>query len=329
MLSRSLTVHRFPMTGERLVSPIMTSASTPDAVPDPWLFRVAPAFAHPYLRLARLDRPIGTWLLLWPCWWSLALAAPAAGRHWPSLWLMLLFALGAVVMRGAGCSYNDIVDRDIDTQVERTRNRPLASGQVTVTNAWRFVIGLSLAGLAILLMLGSLAIQLGIASLLLVVIYPFMKRITFWPQLFLGLAFNWGALMGYAAETGHLASPAILLYLAGIAWTLGYDTIYAHQDREDDALIGIKSTALKFGPRTAQWLFCFYAAMLVFLSFVAGQAGLGWGFKPFFILAAAHLMWQITRLDTEDPALCLRLFRTNRETGGLVFLALLAGSLTA
>jgi 4-hydroxybenzoate polyprenyltransferase len=307
---------------------IMNSTPTPDALPDSWLFRLAPAAAHPYLRLARLDRPIGTWLLLWPCWWSVALAGPASGHSWPSLRLMLLFALGAIVMRGAGCTYNDIVDKDIDAQVERTKNRPLASGQVTIVQAWRFAIGLALTGLAVLLMLGPPAIGLGIASLLLVAIYPFMKRITFWPQLFLGLAFNWGALMGYAAATEHLASPAVLLYLTGIAWTLGYDTIYAHQDKDDDALIGVKSTALKFGAGTAQWLFWFYGAMLVLLWLAAGGAGLGWGFKPLLILVAAHLMWQITRLDTEDPASCLRLFRANRETGGLVFLALLAGSLT-
>jgi 4-hydroxybenzoate polyprenyltransferase len=307
----------------------MTTPATPDAEPQAWLFRLAPLRAHPYLRLARLDRPIGTWLLLWPCWWCLALAAPASGRVWPSLWLMLLFALGAVLMRGAGCAYNDVVDKDIDAKVERTRNRPVASGQISVTNAWRFIIGLSLAGFVILLLLNRLTLWLGLASLLLVALYPFMKRITFWPQLFLGLAFNWGALMGYAAETGRLAFPAILLYLAGIAWTLGYDTIYAHQDKEDDALIGVKSSALKLGARTAQWLFGFYAAMLLLLSLGAAGAGLGWGFDLVFILIAAHLMWQITRLDTEDPALCLRLFRANRETGALVFLALLAGSLTA
>jgi 4-hydroxybenzoate polyprenyltransferase len=313
------------------MSPIMTAAATPETGPpdDPWLFRLAAPWAHPYLRLARVDRPIGTWLLLWPCWWGLALAAPAAGMRWPSLWLMLLFALGAFLMRGAGCAYNDIVDKDIDAQVERTRSRPIPAGEISVTEAWRFLIGLSLGGLAVLLLLGGLAIKLGLASLLLVAIYPFMKRVTFWPQLFLGLAFNWGALMAYAAETGRLEAPAVLLYLAGIAWTLGYDTIYAHQDKDDDALIGVKSTALKLGPRTAQWLFGFYAAMLVLTTIAAAQAGLGWGFKPFFLLAAAHLLWQITRLDAEDPAICLRIFRANRETGALIFAALLAGSLTA
>jgi 4-hydroxybenzoate polyprenyltransferase len=284
------------------MSPIMTSAATPETDPpvDPWLFRLAPGWAHPYLRLARVDRPIGTWLLL-----------------------------GAFLMRGAGCAYNDIVDKDIDGQVERTRSRPIPAGEISVTEAWRFLIGLSLGGLVILLLLCGLAIKLGLASLLLVAIYPFMKRITFWPQLFLGLAFNWGALMAYAAETGRLEAPAFLLYLAGILWTLGYDTIYAHQDKDDDALIGVKSTALKLGPRTAQWLFGFYAAMLVLLTIAAAKAGLGWGYKPFFLLAAAHLLWQITRLDTEDPAVCLRVFRANRETGALIFAALLAGSLTA
>ena len=307
----------------------MTATSTPDAQPDGWLFRLTPPYAHPYLRLARLDRPIGSWLLLWPCWWSLALAAPAAGGHWPSLWLMALFALGAIVMRAAGCTYNDIVDKDLDAQVERTRSRPLASGALSTRQAWGFALGLALAGLVILLMLNGLAIWLGIASLALVAIYPFMKRITYWPQLFLGLTFNWGVLMAYAAETGKLGAPAILLYLAGIAWTLGYDTIYAHQDKEDDALIGVKSTALKLGARTPQWLFWFYGAMLLLLWLAARLSDLGWGFGPLFIAVAGHLLWQITRLDTEDPATCLRLFRANRETGGLVFLALLAGSLTA
>jgi 4-hydroxybenzoate polyprenyltransferase len=232
-------------------------------------------------------------------------------------------------MRGAGCTYNDIIDRDLDAQVERTKNRPIASGQVTVPQAWRFAIALALAGFVILLMLNRLAIWLGVASLGLVALYPFMKRITFWPQLFLGLAFNWGALMAYAAETGTIEAPAVLLYLAGIAWTLGYDTIYAHQDKDDDALIGVKSTALKFGPRTQQWLFWLYGAMLLLLWLAARGAGLGWGFGLLFIAAAAHLLWQIMSLDTEDPAVCLRLFRSNREAGGLVFLALLAGSLTA
>jgi 4-hydroxybenzoate polyprenyltransferase len=309
------------------MSPIMTAAATPETGPpdDPWLFRLAAPWAHPYLRLARVDRPIGTWLLLWPCWWGLALAAPAAGMRWPSLWLMLLFALGAFLMRGAGCAYNDIVDKDIDAQVERTRSRPIPAGEISVTEAWRFLIGLSLGGLAVLLLLGGLAIKLGLASLLLVAIYPFMKRVTFWPQLFLGLAFNWGALMAYAAETGRLEAPAVLLYLAGIAWTLGYDTIYAHQDKEDDARIGVKSAALALGPRTRPFLFAFYAAATVLWCAAGAAAGLGVAFWVLLVTAAAQLAWQSARVDSDDPADCLRKFRSNRVIGWLMFAGIVAG----
>lgn len=305
------------------------SLITPDAEPKSWIFRTAPQAVHPFLRLARLDRPIGIWLLLWPCWWGLALGAPASGRAWPSLWLMLLFALGAILMRSAGCTYNDIVDRDIDAQVERTRNRPIPAGAVSPNRAWRFAIGLALGGFVVLLMLNTLCFWLGLASLALVAIYPFMKRFTYWPQAFLGLAFNWGALMGFAAQTGHLPLAALYLYLSGIAWTLGYDTIYAHQDKDDDALIGVKSSALRLGAQTAQWLFWFYGATLIFLWAAAAAAHLGWGFRWLAVFPALHLMWQITRFEPDDSALCLALFRANHMTGALVFAALLAGSLTA
>jgi 4-hydroxybenzoate polyprenyltransferase len=301
----------------------------PDAAPASWLFRFVPDRARPYLRLARLDRPTGIWLLLWPCWWGLALAAPAMHRHWPSFGLMILFGIGAVVMRAAGCVYNDIVDRKIDAQVARTKDRPLASGVISVRDGWIFAIALSLIGLLVLLALSHLAIRLGLFSLLIVAVYPFMKRFTFWPQLVLGLAFNWGALMGFAAETGRLSSAAIFLYLAGIFWTLGYDTIYALQDKEDDALIGVKSTALRFGEKTPQWLFWFYAGTIFFLTWAANAANLGWGFDLLVIPPAAHLLWQITRLDLDDPARCLALFRANEQSGALVFLALLGGSWTA
>jgi 4-hydroxybenzoate polyprenyltransferase len=301
----------------------------PDAVPDPWLLRIAPARARPFLQLARLDRPIGIWLLLWPCWWGLALAAPATGHRWPSLGLMILFAIGAIVMRGAGCAYNDIIDKNVDAQVARTRGRPVASGAISVRAAWIFAIALSFIGLFVLLALGHLAIQLGLFSLVLVALYPFAKRFTHWPQLVLGLAFNWGVLMAYAAVTAHIGFAAILLYLAGIAWTLGYDTIYALQDRRDDARIGVKSTALRFGEKTQAWIFWFYASTIFFLTWAAQAAGLGFGFSLLVIAPAAHLLWQVTRLEPGNTERSLMLFRANQWTGALIFVALLAGSWTA
>ncbi|MEL6289955.1 MAG: 4-hydroxybenzoate octaprenyltransferase, partial [Pseudomonadota bacterium] len=228
--------------------------SIADAVPANWVDRFAPAFTRPYLRLARADRPIGTWLLLWPCLWASALAASAAGSPLPNLWHMALFAIGALVMRGAGCTFNDLVDRDIDAQVARTRSRPIPSGQVSARNAAVFMVALSLIGFVVLLQFNGPTIWLGIASLGIVAAYPFMKRVTNWPQFVLGLAFNWGALLGWTAVFGSLSAAPALLYLGGIAWTIGYDTIYAHQDREDDALIGVKSTARLFGDNTHRWL---------------------------------------------------------------------------
>jgi 4-hydroxybenzoate polyprenyltransferase len=295
-----------------------------DAPPGNWVDRHAPAFARGYLRLMRADRPIGTWLLLWPCWWSVALAWTAEGRRWPDLSLLLLFAIGATVMRGAGCTYNDIADREYDARVARTRTRPIPSGQVSVRAAAIFMVALSLIGLAVLLQFNAFAIGLGIASLGIVALYPFMKRITYWPQIVLGLAFSWGALMGWAQVFGRLDAPAIWLYLAAIAWTIGYDTIYAHQDKEDDALLGLKSTALKFGPATQRWLTLFYALTLLLLGLAGHGAGAGW---PFFLglsLAGIHLIWQITTLDIDDAGNCLQRFRSNRDFGALVFVALLA-----
>lgn len=283
-----------------------------------WVDRHAPAIARPWLRLARLDRPIGTWLLLWPCWWAIALASGDIG-------LMLVFALGAVVMRGAGCTFNDIVDRDLDAQVARTANRPLPSGAVSVVAAWIFLIAQCGVGLAILLSLNDFAIAVGVASLFPVAVYPFMKRITYWPQLFLGIAFNWGALLGWAAVTGTLALPAIWLYLGGIFWTLGYDTIYAHQDAGDDALIGVKSTALKFGANSKPAIAGFYAAALAMFALAGWGAGTGWGFWPILGLAGAHLAWQVIALQSDNPANCLRLFRSNRDFGAILFVAIVAG----
>jgi len=288
-----------------------------------WVDRLAPAAFRPYLRLARADRPIGSWLLLLPCWWSSALAAVAAHTATPNPWHLVLFAIGTVAMRGAGCTWNDIVDRDIDARVERTRSRPLPSGQVSLGAAVVFLVLQSLAGLAVLLQFNGFAIATGLASLVIVAVYPFMKRITWWPQIVLGLAFSWGALMGWAAALGRLDWPAVVLYAGSISWVIGYDTIYAHQDREDDALAGLKSTALLFGERTKPMLAAFFAAAVVLI----GIAGFGVGARIAFALGlatfAAHLAWQVVRLDIGDPALCLRLFQSNRDAGLILFAGLM------
>ncbi len=299
-----------------------------DAVQNSWVDTAAPASAKPYLRLARLDRPIGTWLLLWPCLWSLTLAASTTPVSTATyLWLSLLFVLGATVMRGAGCTYNDIVDRNYDAQVERTSNRPVASGVISVRNAWLFLAAQCFVGLVVLLQLNTFSIALGAGSLVLVAIYPFMKRVTYWPQAWLGLTFNWGALLGWSAITGTLSVAPFLLYAAGIAWTLGYDTIYAHQDKEDDALIGVKSTALKLGEATKVWLWLFYGtASLLFVA--AGlAAGIGWPFFVGWIAASAHLAWQISSVNIHNPSSCLGVFRANREFGIILFLAFLLGTI--
>lgn len=293
-----------------------------------WVDRWAPDRARPFLRLARLDRPIGAWLLLWPCWWGAALAAPQVGRTLPDPLLLLLFAVGAVAMRGAGCTYNDIVDRDLDAGVARTRDRPIASGRIGLKGAWAF-LGLQLMiGLAVLLCLNRASILLGIGALAPVAFYPFAKRVTDWPQVVLGLTFNWGALLGWTATTGTLGLPALLLYGGGILWTLGYDTVYAHQDRADDAIVGVRSSALALGARTYRWLWVFYGGAMVAFALAAAAAGLGWGTWPVLIAAAGHLAWQCRRLDIDDPARCLDIFRSNRIFGALLFLAILAGALT-
>ena len=288
-----------------------------------WTERWLPAAMRPYARLARLDRPIGTWLLLFPGWWAIALAAPAGAS--PDWWLIALFAVGAVAMRGAGCTINDIVDRDIDGKVARTRTRPIPSGEVSVRQALVFLALQLLVGLVILLQLPPAAIMLGVGVLALIAIYPFMKRVTWWPQLFLGLTFNWGALLGWAAATGAVPTAAVLLYLGGIAWTLGYDTIYAHQDKEDDARIGVKSSALALGAATRPWLFVFYAAALA-LWFAAGiLGGAGWPFVVGLAIAGALLARQAATVDIDDAADCLRHFHANRWVGWTLFLAAIAG----
>jgi len=286
-----------------------------------WVDGVAPAWARPYLRLARLDRPIGSWLLLMPCWWSVGLAAVHA-RSQVNVWHLLLFFIGAFAMRGAGCTWNDIVDRDLDSQVERTRSRPIPSGQVTVASAAAFLMLQALVELAVLLQFNRFTIYVGFASLAVVAIYPFMKRITYWPQIVLGLAFSWGALMGWPATFARLDLPALLLYAGAISWVIGYDTIYAHQDREDDALIGIKSTALLFRERTKPMLALFYALAVALIALAGWSAGAGLLFALGLLAFAAHLAWQIARLDVDDPIDCLVVFKSNRDAGLILFAGL-------
>jgi len=287
-----------------------------------WVDGFAPPFLRPYLRLARLDRPIGSWLLLIPCWWSVGLTGIRAD-HFPSLWHIVLFLIGAFAMRGAGCTWNDLVDRDLDGLVERTRSRPIPSGQVTVAEATAFMMLQALIGFLVLIQFNRYTVITGICSLLVVAIYPFMKRITYWPQIVLGLAFSYGALMGWPAAFGRLDWPALVLYAGSICWVIGYDTIYAHQDREDDLLIGIKSTALLFGEETRPMLAKFYAAAVVLIGF----AGLMVGGRFIFVLGligfAAHLAWQVTQLDINDSARCLKLFKSNRDAGLILFGAML------
>ncbi len=287
-----------------------------------WVDTRAPGWARPYLRLTRLDRPIGWWLLLLPCWWSSALAAVANGAWGPDPWHIVLLLIGAIVMRGAGCTWNDLVDRDIDARVERTRSRPIPSGQVSVRAAIVFLVLQALVGLLVLVQFNRFAIMVGIASLGVVAIYPFMKRFTYWPQIFLGLAFSWGALMGWAAARGALELPAFLLYAGSIAWVIHYDTIYAHQDREDDALVGLKSTALLFGARTRPMLAIFSAAAVILIGAAGFTAHAGLVFAFGLAAFAAHLAWQIVRIDIDDQDSCLRMFRANRDAGLILFVAL-------
>jgi 4-hydroxybenzoate polyprenyltransferase len=329
-------------------------APLPDAKPDNWVDRLAPAPLRPWLKLGRFDRPAGTWLLLLPGWQGIALAAAMRGQA-PDLMLFLLFALGAAVMRAAGCAYNDIVDRDIDAKVARTALRPIPSGQISVKGAWVFVIGCSGIGLLILLALNLWAVGLGVLSLGLVAAYPFMKRVTWWPQAWLGLTFNWGALLGFAAAGGGasatmiargqimvlthqwltfayapgqgLALPAILLYVSGVFWTLGYDTIYAVQDLEDDALAGVKSSARRLGAAAPRGVFIFYALCCA-LALAAGYAAhLGLLFYPLLAVFALHLLWQSQDLRVDDPKGALRLFRSNRDAGLILALGLALGAI--
>ena len=288
-----------------------------------WVDTFAPPWSRPYLRLARLDRPIGSWLLLMPCWWSAALAAGISHSIGRLPLVVALFFVGAFAMRGAGCTWNDITDRDLDAKVERTRSRPIPAGQVSVPQALAFLVVQAMIGLAVLLQFNRFAVATGIASLAIVAVYPFMKRITWWPQVVLGLAFSWGALMGFAVTLGRIDATALLLYAGSIAWVIGYDTIYAHQDAEDDALIGVKSTARLFGAHTHQALMAFYALAVVLIGVAMALAGAGLAAWIGLAAFAAHLVWQIARLKIGDPALCLRIFKSNRDAGLLFFAGLL------
>lgn len=312
-----------------------TAPSAPrpaDALPDSWVDRLAPPGAVPYLRLMRADRPIGTWLLFLPCLMGLCLGmAEAPGTiSWPTaLWYGVLFGAGSFIMRGAGCTYNDIVDRDIDARVARTASRPIPAGQVTARQALILAIALSLAGFVILIQFNRFTILIGLASLGLVAAYPFMKRITWWPQLWLGLTFNWGVLVGFAAVTGSLAPSALILYLATLFWTLGYDTIYAHQDREDDALVGVKSSARALGNRTKPVVAGFYS-LTVGLAGGALFGNPGWPLSALLLAPPAiHTGWQVRSLDVNNAHNCLKRFKSNRETGLLLLFPFFVSAVVA
>ncbi|GGA76913.1 4-hydroxybenzoate octaprenyltransferase [Brucella endophytica] len=305
-----------------------------DAPSGHWVYRALPRWVWPYAQLARWDRPIGWQLLRWPCWWSTALVAAAGAKPgadiWnllPSPWHLLLFLVGAMAMRGAGCTYNDLADQDIDDKVARTRSRPLPSGQVTRRQAKIFMILQAFVGLLVLLQFNIFTILLGLASLIVVAVYPFMKRITDWPQLVLGLAFSWGALMGWAADKGSLALPPLLLYAGAILWTIGYDTIYAHQDKEDDALVGVRSTARLFGSRTKEALLLLYGGALALFLGAFAAADVPFPALAGLLAAGAHMYRQIATLDIDNPDQCKKLFLSNNTVGWLIFLGLVLGTL--
>jgi 4-hydroxybenzoate polyprenyltransferase len=302
----------------------MDSAPLPDAANDNWVDRFAPRRLQPWLKLGRFDRPAGAWLLLLPGWQGIALASARAGLL-PDLVLLLKFLVGAFLMRAAGCAWNDILDRDLDAKVARTARRPVASGQISVKQALLFLALCSLVSFAILLTMPPAAIGLGVLSLLLVAAYPLMKRITWWPQAWLGLTFNWGALLGYAAATGGIDLPSPLLYVSGLFWTLGYDTIYAIQDMEDDALAGVKSSARRLGPGAPRAILAFYG-LTALLAFAGGYAAhLGPLFIPFALLYGLHLFRQAIQVRMDSPSLALRLFKSNRTAGLILFFGFAAG----
>lgn len=323
------------MTPEKdIIQSTETRGRVFDAPSGHWVYRTLPNWLWPYAQLARWDRPIGWWLLLWPCWWATALAASAGAKVGDPFWSVLpspyhlaLFLIGAIAMRGAGCTYNDLADEDIDNKVARTRSRPLPSGQVTRKQAKIFLVLQALAGLAVVLQFNFFTIVLAIGSLVIVAIYPFMKRITNWPQLVLGLAFSWGALVGWSAHFGSLDWPAVLLYAGSILWVIGYDTIYAHQDKEDDALVGVHSTARLFGSRTREALMVLYGGALGLFLGAFAVAEVPMPAVAGLLAAGAHMYRQIMTLDIDNPTECLRLFKSNTIVGWLIFLGLVFGGL--
>ncbi|XP_059640564.1 4-hydroxybenzoate polyprenyltransferase, mitochondrial [Cornus florida] len=293
-----------------------------------WIELYLPKQAQPYARLARLDKPIGTWLLVWPCMWSITLAASPGSL--PDIKMLMLFGCGAVLLRGAGCTVNDLLDQDIDTKVERTRMRPVASGDLTTFQGLCFLGFQLLLGLGILLQLNNYSRILGASSLLLVFSYPLMKRVTFWPQAYLGLTFNWGALLGWAAVKGSLDPVVVLpLYLSGVFWTLVYDTIYAHQDKEDDLKVGVKSTALRFGDSTKEWVTGFGIACISSLALSGFNADIGWPYYTFLAAASGQLAWQIWTVDLSCRADCNRKFVSNKWFGAIIFSGILLGRLSS
>ncbi|MBW3096962.1 4-hydroxybenzoate octaprenyltransferase [Pseudohoeflea coraliihabitans] len=319
------------------MTPQDTGDRVADAPSDNFVYRLLPRALWPHAQLARWDRPIGWQLLLWPCQWSTLLAANAllatgafsAGLLLQVIWHLLLFTIGAIAMRGAGCTWNDLVDQGIDSEVARTRSRPLPAGRISRRAAYAFLIAQALVGLLVLIQFNRFTILLGIASLAIVAAYPFAKRFTNWPQLILGLAFSYGALLGWTALHAELALAPFALYAAAICWTIGYDTIYAHQDKEDDALVGVKSTARLFGDRTAQWLIGFYAAFVVLTALAFALADVLWPAWLGLALAAAMLGWQIRHLEIDDAESCLALFKTNTRVGLVLFTGLAAAFVLA
>lgn len=292
-----------------------------------WILRLLPAWMRPYGRLARWDRPIGTWLLLFPCWWALAFSAPLTRTHGAGAlaWLMLLFAIGAGAMRGVGCTWNDFLDRDVDARVERTRNRPLPAGEATVRQALVWLVVQAAIGAVILFSFSPFAIMVGLASLLVVAVYPLMKRVTSWPQVVLGLAFNWGALLGWAVTQDRIAAASIALYLGGVAWTLVYDTIYAMQDQRDDAIVGVRSTARRFQAHPQIWLTVFAVLTVIGFGLTGWLTDIGALYYVALAAVAAHLTWQIATMKPHDPADCLHKFRANRFIGWLLLAGIIAG----
>ena len=303
----------------------INAPSASDIEVDHWILRIAPQSWRPYLRLIRADRPIGTWLLLIPCLWSVTIASNVAGLGAPNPWYIALFTVGSFVMRGAGCAINDLWDRDIDARVARTATRPIASGEISVVAGLIFLAGLLLVGLVVLLQFNTSTITLGVASLGLVATYPLMKRVTYWPQAFLGLTFNWGALLAWVAVEVAISETTVMIYIACILWTLGYDTIYGHQDKEDDIHVGVKSSSIKLGEKTKPFVMVMYAGTTVLLGIAGSMVGLNWVYFAALGVVAMQFTWQVLTLDIDNPDNCLARFKSNRDAGLIIFIGCLLG----